>query len=160
MQAAASIHVPVGVEITGELKPEFAAALTPDALEFIADLHRRFDARRQTLLARRTEVQAAIDAGTLPDWLPETEEIRRAEWKVPDAPDDLQRRWVEITGPVDRKMMINALNSGADVFMADFEDANSPTWESVVQGQINLCDAVDRTITFRTPEGKRYELDD
>jgi malate synthase len=140
------------------LKPEFAAVLTPDALEFIADLHRSFDARRQTLLARRTEVQATIDAGTLPDLLPETEEIRRGEWKIPDAPEDLQRRWVEITGPVDRKMMINALNSGADVFMADFEDANSPTWESVVQGQINLCDAVDRTITFSNPDGKRYDL--
>jgi malate synthase len=148
----------VGVEITGELKPEFAAVLTHDALEFIADLHRSFDARRQTLLARRTEVQATIDAGTLPDMLPETEEIRRGEWKIPDAPEDLQRRWVEITGPVDRKMMINALNSGADVFMADFEDANSPTWESVVQGQINLCDAVDRTITFSNPDGKRYDL--
>ncbi len=160
IEAEASIRVPVGVEITGELKPEFAAVLTPDALEFIADLHRRFDARRQTLLTRRTEVQATIDAGILPDLLPETEEIRRGEWKIPDVPQDLQRRWVEITGPVDRKMMINALNSGADVFMTDFEDANSPTWERVVQGQINLCDAVDRTITFNSPDGKLYDLND
>ncbi len=146
------------IRVAGPVTPEFAEILTPEALDFVASLHREFDARRQELLQRRAERQRQLDAGELPDFLPETAHIRSADWRVAPAPPDLQDRRVEITGPVDRKMMINALNSGAKVFMADFEDALSPSWENVVQGQINLRDAVRRTITFEGPDGRVYRL--
>jgi len=148
------------IEITAPLAPGFKRVLAPEALQFLADLERACRARRRELLQKREEVQAAIDAGDLPDFPAETREVRAGEWRVAPIPDDLQKRWVEITGPTDRKMMINALNSGADVFMADFEDANSPTWENMVQGQINLIDTVEGTISFTSPEGKQYELED
>jgi malate synthase len=149
---------PNGVAIEAPLTPAFREVLTADALQFLADLERAFRARRHDLLSRRDAKQAAIDAGEMPDFLEETKGIREGEWLVAPVPADLQQRWVEITGPTDRKMMINALNSGADVFMADFEDANSPTWENMVGGQSNLMDAVRRTISLTTPEGKGYAL--
>ncbi len=126
----------------------------------MASLGAEFEARRQELLARRRVRQAEIDAGQLPDFLAETAEIRAQEWTVAPIPADLQDRRVEITGPVDRKMIINALNSGANVFMADFEDANSPTWQNNIDGQINLRDAINRTIDFTSPEGKAYKLNE
>ena len=132
--------------------------LTPEASAFLTKLARRFEPRRQDLLARRAERQKKIDAGQLPDFLPETAHLRKDEWKVAPIPPDLQDRRVEITGPVDRKMIINALNSGANVFMADFEDSNSPTWQNNLEGQANLRGAVNGTIRFVSPEGKRYEL--
>jgi malate synthase len=152
--------LPDGVKLTTPVYPEFETILTPEALAFVAKLERELGSRRRELLERRAVKQAAIDAGQLPDFLPETESVRREEWQVAPTPDDLQRRWVEITGPTDRKMMINALNSGTDVFMADFEDANSPTWHNMVDGQINLFDAVRGTISFTNPDGKQYSLDD
>jgi malate synthase len=132
--------------------------LTPDARAFLVKLAGRFETRREELLARRKEVQKKIDSGWLPDFLPETEGIRKADWKVAPIPKDLTNRRVEITGPVDRKMIINALNSGASVFMADFEDSNSPTWSNNIEGQQNLCDAIRGTIEYLSPEGKRYQL--
>lgn len=153
-----SVQIPDGVEITRARTPEVTGILTPQALAFLAELQRAFGDRRRDLLRKRVERQAEIDAGTMPDFPVETERIRRGCWAVAKIPQDLEDRRVEITGPVDRKMIINALNSGADVFMADFEDANSPTWENVVQGQINLCDAVAGTITYTSPQGKRYAL--
>jgi malate synthase len=136
------------------------AILTPSALEFVAMLERRFGARRRALLERRREVQAKLDAGWKPDFLPETIGVRSGAWTVAPIPSDLLDRRVEITGPVDRKMVINALNSGANVFMADFEDSCSPTWSNLVEGQRNLIDAIDRTIEFVSPEGKAYRLNE
>src|SRR5271157_1345296 len=148
-----------GVKITAPQRDEFAEILTPQALALVAKLHRAFDGRRKELLARRAEVQARLDGGWLPDFLKETRSIREGDWRVAPIPQDLLDRQVEITGPVERKMVINALNSGAKVFMADFEDAHSPTWENVVDGQVNLMDAVRRTITYADPAtGKKYEL--
>jgi malate synthase len=132
--------------------------LNSEARSFLTDLARNFEKRRQELLARRRVRQQEIDAGKLPDFLPETAAIRAADWTVAPIPKDLLDRRVEITGPVDRKMIINALNSGANVFMADFEDSNSPTWRNNLEGQANLQDAVRRTISYVSPEGKRYEL--
>jgi len=132
--------------------------LTPEASAFLTKLAREFEARRQQLLARRRARQQKIDTGQFPDFLPETAHIRQAEWTVAPIPHDLLDRRVEITGPVDRKMIINALNSGADVFMADFEDSNSPTWQNNLEGQFNLRDAVEGTISYVSPEGKRYNL--
>ena len=132
--------------------------LTPEVSRFVSRLSREFEPRRQELLARRRLRQQEIDAGQLPDFLPETASIREKEWKVAPIPHDLLDRRVEITGPVDRKMIINALNSGASVFMADFEDSNSPTWQNNLEGQANLRDAVEGTISYVSPEGKRYEL--
>ncbi|HLI07761.1 MAG TPA: malate synthase A [Ktedonobacteraceae bacterium] len=151
---------PEGVEITGPVTAEFAEILTPDAMNFVAKLAREFEGRREELLAKRTQRQQEIDAGKLPDFLPETEHIRNSDWTVAPLPDDLQDRRVEITGPVDRKMVINALNSGAKVYMADFEDAHSPTWEGTIQGQINVRDAIAGTISFTSPEGKSYRLNE
>jgi malate synthase len=148
-----------GISIVGPSVDRAVEILTPGALEFVALLHREFDRRRRDLLASRTERWDRLRAGELPDFLPETREIREAEWRVPAAPPGLRERRVEITGPVDRKMMINAFNSGASVFMADFEDANSPTWQNVVDGQGNLADAVARTISLDTGE-KSYTLND
>ncbi|MCA9560947.1 MAG: malate synthase A, partial [Myxococcales bacterium] len=137
-----------GVTITGPQQPGDEAILTDAALAFVADLQRTFGARREALLARRRERQARFDAGAKPDFLPETRAVREGDWTVAPLPADLLDRRVEITGPVDRKMVINALNSGANVFMADFEDSNAPTWRNVVEGQINLRDAVNRTIEY------------
>lgn len=134
--------------------------LTPEASRFLMQLAHSFEPRRQELLARRRARQQRIDAGQLPDFLPETAAIRADEWRVAPIPRDLMDRRVEITGPVDRKMIINALNSGASVFMADFEDSNSPTWENNLEGQANLRDAVERTISYTSPEGKAYRLND
>jgi malate synthase len=133
--------------------------LTDDALAFVTDLERRFGTRRRELLQTRTERQQRLDAGELPDFLQETREIRESDWTIEPVPADLQDRRVEITGPTDRKMVINALNSGARMFMADFEDANSPTWSNMVEGQANLVDAIERTIELETPE-KTYRLND
>ena len=135
-----------------------ASVLTPEAAAFVTGLQRRFGARRAELLAARKARQARLDAGELPDFPADTAELRRAAWTVRPAPKDLLDRRVEITGPVDRKMVINALNSGAKVFMADFEDAHSPTWEATLAGQVNLSDAIRRTISYRSPEGKEYAL--
>jgi len=148
------------VEIVGQVDAEGARVLSPQALGFVVRLHREFNPTRQAVLQRRAERQAQLDAGVLPDFLPQTEHVRRGDWKVASTPSDLVDRRVEITGPVDRKMMINAFNSGAKVFMADFEDALSPTWDNVVHGQINLMDAVRRTLAFVSPEGKLYRLDE
>src|SRR5262249_52677715 len=134
--------------------------LTSEARQFLIELARNFETPRQEFLARRQTRQKQIDAGHFPDFLSETAEIRKAEWKVAPIPADLLDRRVEITGPVDRKMIINALNSGANVFMADFEDSNSPTWQNNLEGQANLADAVRRTISYVSPEGKRYQLND
>lgn len=147
-----------GVQITAPITPEYAEILTPEALAFVAMLARTFTARRDDLLLRRAQRQAEIDAGKLPDFLPETAHIRESRWRVAPCPPDLQDRRVEITGPTDRKMVINALNSGAKVFMADFEDANSPTWSNLIEGHINLRDAIRRTIEYTSPEGKLYRL--
>ena len=156
-----TISPPQGVEILGEVSPEGAEILTPEALDLVARLHRTFEPRRRELLAARVVRAAALDAGGALDFLPETAHIREDKtWRVAPAPADLQDRRVEITGPVDRKMIINALNSGAKVFMSDFEDSNTPTWENLIQGQINLRDAVDGTISFSNPDGKEYRLDD
>ncbi len=145
-------------QITAPVTAEQAEILTPDALQFVTKLAVEFDGRRRELLARRRERQAAIDQGWLPDFLPETADVRAKDWTVAPIPGDLMDRRVEITGPVDRKMIINALNSGANVFMADLEDANSPTWFNNIDGQINLRDAANRTIGFTSPEGKKYKL--
>jgi malate synthase len=134
--------------------------LTPEACRFLTKLAREFESRRRELLQRRATRQREMDAGVMPDFLPDTADIRESEWTVAKIPQDLLDRRVEITGPVDRKMIINALNSGANVFMADFEDSNSPTWRNNLEGQANLRDAVDGTISFVSPEGKRYELND
>src|ERR1700722_4624584 len=139
--------------------PAAEQVLTPAAVAFIAELQRRFGPRRAELLAARAERQARFDAGERPDFLAETAAVRSGDWQVPEAPKPLADRRVEITGPVERKMMINALNSGAKVFMADLEDANSPTWDNVVTGQLNLIDAVRGTIELITPE-KSYRLND
>src|SRR5467141_1196534 len=138
----------------------YAQILTAPALDFIAGLARQFETRRRTLLGRRADRQRDFDAGAFPTFLASTADVREGDWRVAPIPRDLTDRRVEITGPVDRKMVINALNSGANVFMADFEDANSPTWSNNLEGQINLRDAIRRTIEFTSPEGKKYKLND
>lgn len=148
-----------GLEITGEVTSDFAEILTPEALKFVMKLHRQFNDRRLVLLQKRVERQAEIDGGNMPDFLSDFKHIKEGDWQVAPIPDDLQDRRVEITGPAERKMIINALNSGANVFMADFEDANSPTWYNMVQGQVNLRDAVAGTISLSTPK-KEYRLND
>ncbi|KPV43434.1 malate synthase A [Alicyclobacillus ferrooxydans] len=154
-----SYTCPAGVEIAGGYSPQFAEILTPEALEFVADLQRTFGTRRYELLQQRKDREAQIRGGKLPDFLPETAGIRNGDWTVDPIPHDLQDRRVEITGPSsDAKMVINAFNSGAKCFMADFEDANSPTWHNTIQGQINLRDANTRTIEYTSPEGKHYQL--
>jgi len=150
--------IPDGVEVTGGNVPGLERVLTDEALAFIADLQRRFAPLRSELLHRRVERQAAIDAGERLDFLPGTREVRESEWTVAPAPADFDDRRVEITGPAEPKMMINALNSGARVFMADLEDALSPTWTNVVGGQAALMDAVRGTLTFESPEGKAYAV--
>ncbi|HLW46282.1 MAG TPA: malate synthase A [bacterium] len=149
-----------GAEVRAALHGRFPEVLTPEAVSFVVALHREFNGRREALLAARVERQAAFNAGRLPDFLAETREVRDGEWTVAPVPRDLEDRRVEITGPVDRKMIINALNSGASTFMADFEDANSPTWDNVIGGQVNLFDAVRRRITYTGPDGRVYRLSD
>jgi malate synthase len=149
-----------GVEITGRITPEYAQILTPEAVALVAKLQRAFGGRRSELLARRAKRQAEFDAGKLPDFLPETRVVREGRWTCAPVPADIQDRRVEITGPVDRKMIVNALNSGASVFMADFEDANTPRWDNNLQGHINLRDAIRRRVDFTSPEGKAYRLND
>ncbi|HEV8113930.1 MAG TPA: malate synthase A [Planctomycetota bacterium] len=150
---------PPGVAVLGPAIAGSERVLTPQALAFVADLERRFGGRRRQLLARRKGVQMRLDAGERPVFADETRELRQADWKIAEAPHDLRDRRVEITGPVDRKMIINALNSGANVFMADFEDSNAPTFANLVEGQANLQDAVRRTIRFVQPDtGKEYRL--
>jgi malate synthase len=149
----------VSVEIAGAATPSAEKILTPKALAFVADLHRTFNPTREKLLARREARQVELDQGAVPDFLADTAEIRKGDWRVAATPGDLQKRWVEITGPVTRKMMINAFNCGANVFMADFEDALSPTWENVVEGQQNLVEAVRRTLSLDSG-GKQYRLND
>ncbi|MEO8744747.1 MAG: malate synthase A [Candidatus Dormiibacterota bacterium] len=145
-------------ELRGPNEGRSTEVLTPEALAFVARLQREFGDRRLELLRARDERQARLDAGESPQFLAGTKAVRESEWKVAKAPKDLQDRRVEITGPTDRKMLINALNSGARVFMADFEDANSPTWANLVEGQVNLIDAIERRIDFTSPEGKEYRL--
>ena len=155
-----SIPLPEGVEIIGPMPAAYAEILTPQALVFVAKLARKFEGRRRELMALRARRQAEFNAGKLPDFLAETRNVREGDWTIGTVPADLQDRRVEITGPTDRKMVINALNSGANVFMADFEDSNAPTWSNMIEGQINLRHAIRRSITFRSPEGRNYQLDD
>ncbi len=154
-----ALQLPAGMQINAPVTPAFEAILTPDALAFVAKLHRSFESRRQALLAARVERTKRLDEGERPDFLPETQHIREGNWTIAPIPKALERRRVEITGPVERKMIINALNSGADSYMTDFEDSNSPVWENQIQGQINLYDAIRRQIDFDA-NGKRYALKD
>src|SRR6202140_4941405 len=148
-----------GIRVEGPSIPGGEGVLTPEALALVEKLHRKLDATRKSLLERRGKGQGDLfDKGQVPDFLPEAASVRSGTWKVAPTPADLQKRHLEITGPVERKMMINALNSGANVFMADFEDSLSPTWPNVVEGQQNLVDAVRRTIALESPEGKSYRL--
>ena len=150
----------VQIQVTAPVSGAHKTVLTEEAVAFLKKLSSTFEERRQQCLAQRRERQARIDRGEMPDFLPETANIRNSEWSVASIPKDLMDRRVEITGPVDRKMIINALNSGAEVFMADFEDSNSPTWTNNLDGHVNLRDAVNRTITFTSPEGKSYKLNE
>jgi len=156
-----ALELPAGVVIDAANKPGFEKVLTKEAVAFLADLQRRFGARREELLALRGERQKRLDAGEKPDFLPDTKEIRDSDWTVAPLPKDILDRRVEITGPVDRKMIINALNCGANVFMADFEDASTPTWANMIEGQYNLADAVRGQIDYVDPQsGKAYKLND
>jgi malate synthase len=150
----------MGVEINGPMRDRFGEALTDEALAFLADLHREFDPRRRELLARRAQRDADLAAGGTLDFLPETAGVRAGDRRVADPAPGLVDRRVEITGPTDAKMTINALNSGAKVWLADHEDANTPLWENVIGGQLNLRDAIDRKLAFTSPDGKRYALND
>ncbi len=152
---------PKGIEVLAPMKPGYETILTPEALAFVIELERSFGPERRRLLARRAEIQGKLDDGWRPDFLPETQDIRRRAWTVATLPQDLLDRRVEITGPTDAKMIINALNSGANVFMADFEDATSPTWDNLIQGQANLRDAVAGRLEFTDSNtGKDYRLGD
>ena len=159
--AKVGADLPEGVEISGDYGPGFEKVLTRDALAFVAGLHRRFEPARQSVLTLRAERQARFDAGELPDFLPETAKVRTGDWSIASIPADLLDRRVEITGPCDRKMVINALNSGASVFMADLEDATSPVWENQVSGQVNLQDLWAGQIDFTDARnGKTYAIGD
>ena len=158
MSTTPALALPPGCTVTGAMRPEFQEVLTPGALDFVAALARQFGPRVTELLARRVTRQTEIDRGRLPDFLPETRAVRESDWQVTATPADLVDRRVEITGPTDRKMIINALNSGARVFMADCEDSLTPTWDNVVDGQINLRDAIARRIEFVSPDGRVYRL--
>ena len=153
------LNLPAGMQITGEIKPGFEQILTPEALALVAKLSRAFEPRRQELLAARVARAKRLDAGELPDFLPETLHIREGDWKIAPIPKALECRRVEITGPVERKMVINAFNSGADSYMTDFEDSNTPNWDNQITGQINMRDAVRRTISLEQ-NGKSYKLND
>jgi malate synthase len=158
MDSLSAVQVPAGVEILGSMQPGFAEVLSVPALEFVASLARAFELTRRQLLSERVTRQAAIDAGRRPDFPTETASVREAAWFVAPPPPDLQRRHIEITGPVDRKMIINALNSGADVYMADLEDSHAPVWEATIQGQLNVREAIEGTIEFKSPDGRLYRL--
>jgi malate synthase len=151
---------PEGVEVLGPMESRFDEILTDEALAFVAGLEREFGGRRAQLLEARAERQARLDEGERPDFLEATRSLREEDWRVAPAPPDLQDRRVEITGPTDRKMVINALNSGARCFMADLEDANAPTWSNMVEGQINVADAIRGTIQMTGPDGREYRLAD
>jgi malate synthase len=156
-----TVDLPAGVAVCGDMRPGYGKILTPAAIAFLAGLEREFGAERRRLLNRRAEIQQRLDTGWKPDFLPETRSIRDGDWQVAPIPNDIRDRRVEITGPTDRKMVINALNCGANVFMADFEDANTPSWSNMMEGQANLFDAVRRAITFDDPEtGRHYSLTD
>src|SRR6478609_4373480 len=158
-----TIATPSGMEIRAEIKPGYEQILTPEALALVAKLTRAFEPRRQQLLAARVERAKRLDAGERPDFLPETAHIRAGDWKIAPIPKALECRRVEITGPVDAKMVINAFNSGADSYMTDFEDSNSPSWSNQIQGQLNIKQAIRRTLTFAqdSPAGtKTYKLND
>jgi len=156
-----TISSAAGVEVRGPRLARFDEVLTGPGLEFVGRLHREFNPQRERLLQARQDVQARLDAGELPTFPSDTASIRDGEWTVaPVKNPDLQKRWVELTGPTERKMLINALNSGADVYMADFEDANTPTWQNMVEGQVNLVDAIERTISFDNPDGRVYRLNE
>ena len=154
-----SQKLPAGVKITGPVEPGFEAILTPEALAFVAKLHRSFNARRKKLLAARVERGKRLDAGERPDFLAETAAVRAGDWRIAPLPKAVECRRVEITGPVDAKMIINALNSGADSYMTDFEDSTSPSWANLIRGQVNLVGAIRRTLTFEQG-GKLYKLND
>ena len=154
-----SFHIP-GIQVPPHQPNLYDRILTPQAIGFVAHLHRKYEQRRRDLMKARAERQARLDAGETFGFLPETRSIRESAWTVAPVPADLQDRRVEITGPVERKMVINALNSGASTFMADFEDSCTPTWDNMIRGQINLRQAVDRTISFTSPEGKSYKLNE
>src|SRR5689334_21913441 len=146
------------IELRGAIDAAFEDVLTPGALAFVTALQREFGPRRKELLDARVQRRARLAAGEMLDFLDDTRKIRESDWRVAPVPDDMQQRWVEITGPTERKMVINALNSGADGFMADFEDANAPTWHNMVDGHINLRDAIEGTITYEGSDGRHYEL--
>src|SRR5262245_49331151 len=153
------MKLPPGIELRAPAVAGSGPILTPAALSFVARLHRAFESRRQELLERRAARQREFDDGKLPDFLAETAQIRAGDWTIAPQPKDMLDRRVEITGPTDRKMVINALNCGASTFMADFEDANCPTWANMIEGQVNLYDAVRRSIGF-AQEGKTYRLNE
>jgi malate synthase len=155
-----SFHLPAGITIDAPIHPGYESILTPEALELVAKLHRAFEPRRRELLRLRAKRQKKFDAGEMPDFLPATHAIRESDWKIAPLPPALACRRVEITGPVEAKMIINALNSGADSYMADFEDSNSPKWENQIQGQINLYQAIRRELTFQNEAGKHYNLNE
>jgi malate synthase len=158
---AKTTELPDGVAVAGEMRAGYEQVLTPEAIAFLAGLEREFGAERRRLLERRAEIQQRLDAGWRPDFLPETKSVRDRDWRVAPIPQDIQDRRIEITGPTDRKMVINALNSGASVFMADFEDANTPSWDNMIDGQANLFDATRRVIDYDDPEtGRHYSLND
>jgi malate synthase len=158
MSAAAEYLAQADIALSGQIAAAHVSVLTPAAQEFLSELHRRFDVQRRALLSARAARQARFDAGELPDFLAETRAIREGDWTVAEIPAALRDRRVEITGPVDRKMIINALNSGAQVFMADFEDSTAPTWNNLLDGQINLRDAIAGTIEFCAADGRVYRL--
>jgi malate synthase len=158
---AKTTDLPAGVVVRGAMKPGYEKVLTTEAVAFVAGLERKFGPERQRLLARRADIQRRLDGGWKPDFLPETKAVREADWRVAPIPRDIQDRRTEITGPTDRKMVINALNCGANVYMADFEDATTPGWDNLIEGQANLSDAVRRGIAFDDPEtGRHYTLND
>ncbi|MFP4092606.1 MAG: malate synthase A [Cyclobacteriaceae bacterium] len=159
-QATPTYQTPEQMLVKIEYNDEYAEILTPKALQFLQKLHQKFNSERKLLLEHRLKVQEKLDAGIMPDFLPETKEIRESDWTVAPLPEDLLDRRVEITGPVDRKMVINALNSGAKMFMADFEDSSTPNIDNVIGGQINLRDAIRGTITYTNPKGKEYSLNE
>src|SRR3954451_12516799 len=154
------MSLPDGVEITGQMKDGYEEILSDDAVAFLADLHRNFNARRLELLQAREDRYAELAAGGTLDFLEQTKDVREGDWQVVPPAPGLEDRRVEMTGPTDRKMTINALNSGAKVWLADFEDAHGPLWENMIEGQRNLRDALDGTIDFTSPEGKSYRLND
>ncbi|WP_300453078.1 malate synthase A [Accumulibacter sp.] len=155
-----SLNLPAGMQINAPIQPAYETILTADALALVAKLHRAFEGRRQELLRARVARQLRIDAGEMPDFLPETKHIRDGDWKIAPLPTALERRRTEITGPVEAKMIINAYNSGADSYMTDFEDSNSPKWDNQIQGQVNLYQAIRRQLSFVNEAGKEYRLND